>query len=276
MAALLCSCANFRPYRTPVLPYQVNDPMPVVFLDSRPDVLSGEITAAREGTEYATAGIPYPINVNSGQSLSANLSVTLGAFLSASKMYRAVRDRPVPPSKDPAHARATAIPTQPDEHYGLFFNISDFHFTCGGGTCSLRHTVTLEVLGRDGQTLGSAKATGDEDTGHGTDRYAANCDLFLKLLTDPSVMAALTGRANAAPAPAPAPAASPSAAPTPAPAAGPDADWSPPPSRPTSGPPPASAPNPASADSCSVDQVLKMKSAGLSDDQIKRACQNGK
>lgn len=239
-------CATFlsnfteRPENVKIeVPAPLQGPMPVVMLDSRPEVLSGEIKPSYVGRRWSLGGVPS--SEHTYDNAPAMNHLQLEVTQSMPHAYGELRFREVRHSKDTREARAAATPRQPDEMYGLLFVVNDWHTEFNSGNDDLRHDVVFELIGRDGSTLATSRSTADEPLERNNAIFAA---MLSRLLNAPSVNQALSGEQL----PPPPPAAS---------------------TVPAQPAPPAAA---GAKAKCTVDQVLKMKEMKFSDAQIKAAC----
>lgn len=270
-----CAFGNKLEYRgTPDIAegYKVEAPVLLGVVDRRADAADKGDNWV--GVQRSLAGIPYRVVTASGRPLATDVGEALTASL----------------VKDGFAARQVLVPTgagdrvaeglvKPVEGRGILLVIRKW-----ATDLYLKMTVTydlgIEVIDSAGKLLAEASFAGedviDQSNVKKPKRMSASAtiaSLFGDLLKANNVRGALLGETLAVPSSAPATA--PAAVPTmPTPPARTSAQAPPPnPVQPLS---PASKPGtaqPAQAQKCSVEQVMKMKDLKFSDAQIKAACE---
>ncbi|MBK7857648.1 MAG: hypothetical protein IPJ65_03260 [Archangiaceae bacterium] len=237
---MLAATACYR-YVPPTIPLAAGSGgKPIVFgvLDSRPTVLSKEISPSRTGTDFSMVGIPeqkhdFGDNVPVASGLGSHFRYLY--FNSSGVPYGDIRPVTLEPSADLAHGLAATAP-RPGEKAGLLFVINEW-FRDGYNECVYPKKLTVHVVGPGGVSLASATASDGRCEYTGEPTLSEKMDqLFSRLLNAPAVSAALKGGASVPGATAPAP-----------------------------------APAPAAA-KCTDAQIQKMKSYGVSDADIGRTC----
>lgn len=209
-------------------------------------------TEARVGTSHGLIPFPWPVMTTSGQSLAADTTAAMLSGFERTKLpaHQVV----VPPATSVAEARRAVRPDRGD--VGLLFTIREFWVRTWLAT-SFTYDVLLEVVDADGAIVASAEAKDAEPVGDYDAPQLAG-PVFTRLLIAPQIRAAakrLTQRAastGSTSVPPQQPVELPSVGAT----------------KPDS---PGSA-KPQRTPKCSIEQVLKLKGVGLSDEQVRAAC----
>ncbi|MBL8956054.1 MAG: hypothetical protein JNK82_35090 [Myxococcaceae bacterium] len=167
---------------------KVTAPTPVVVLDARPEVVSGNMATSRTGVELAAGGVTSP-------------RLTKGAVPLAHQLVSHLKElryedgelfieREVLPSADPAVARFTAAPRDEGEQVGLLFVVHVWEATVVGQVRSLKHDVSLEVIDASKRVVASSRTSGNGDVAF--EELPANAEILSKLLNEPPIVEVLS------------------------------------------------------------------------------------
>jgi hypothetical protein len=207
-------------------------------LDDIGRVTPVQIPPTRTGTNRADFGIPQKLFEYGAQTpLSTGLGYTVSSYCWSAWQLRG-ESVMTEPSRDPGLAMRAVAPKQAGARPGIVIVINEWWKDSPGDELICRKALTGYVIGVGGVVLAKSSAA-DHSCLIGfitkSESQQIN-ELLTSLLNTPTMSAALKGQIVA-----------------------------PPP------PPPSSAPAPAPS-SCSEAQVAKLKSYGISDDDIRRTC----
>jgi len=220
-------------------------------VDAREMVLSNQIPPTRTGTNRADFGIPQKLFEYGAQTpLSTGLGYTVSSYCWTAWQLRG-ESMMTEPSRDPSVAMRAVAPKQAGARPGIVIVINEWWKDSPGDEYVCRKALTGYVIGVGGVVLAKSSAADHSclNTFSGKNESQQINELLASLLNTPTMSAALKGQIIAPPVSAPPPPPGVSAPP----------------------PPPPTAPVPA-ASSCSDAQVAKLKSYGISDDDIRRTC----
>ncbi len=214
-------------------------------VDAREMVLSNQIPPTRTGTNRADFGIPQKLFEYGAQTpLSTGLGYTISSYCWTAWQLRG-ESVMTEPSRDPGVAMRAVAPKQAGARPGLVIVINEWWKDSPGDEYVCRKALTGYVIGVGGVVLARSSAADHSClfTFSGKNESQQINELLASLLNTPAMSAALKGQIVAPP---------------------PTVSAPPP-------PPPTSAPAPAPS-ACSEAQVAKLKSYGLSDDDLRRTC----
>lgn len=243
LPVILSACAMGRTteYRgTSNFDYDYKNNVPIIIgtQDQRPYVLSGDKDETFVGLTRSLYGIPYSMTTKSGDPLAEDFGGLIAATL-REKGYHATAVR-IPPSATEDEALATI--TKPNGDTYLYLRIKQWK-TDTYIHPTLAYALTLSVLDGEGNALGVKTLSGEDDLG-GDQRperqnlAAAVSDILDSLLNSDEIHAALSEDSTKQ----------------------------------------RGAEKvlkvKQSTKRCSVDQIIKLTKLGMTDQQIKAACNN--
>jgi len=220
--------------------------------DERPYVVNGNKEPNFVGLQRSLYGIPYSVTTTSGSPLADEIgSLVVGAINQKTTIATQIKI-PVATSSESRNALFGSMKSA----RAYFIEIREWETDTYFKT-TLTHDVSLSVMNSAGTILATKNSIGEETLGSRADRAnlaTSISSIFGTLVNDPVIVAASKGSADS-------PVIPPLTPPIP-------------PIPPTPPTPPNSGVSSSEGKSagCSVDQVLDMQKAGLSEERIRAAC----
>lgn len=225
----------------PAAPFSIrmtgDGPVAVVIRDGRDDIVHGKSKETLVGHQRSLYGVPYPEHTTSGRTLAQELAAIVAAGFERGGV--SVRVFTVSPLTSKGEAIAALGSADADRR--LLFNIMEWNADTYART-TLYYGIDLTVLNRSGKVVGESSLAGEDDIRKDLRPERQSVCAAVENLIQTLITTAGHPQKVAPTAPAAQPAA----------------------------PTPGALTTPMNR--CTVDQILKMKDAGLTQQQIEAAC----